>query len=316
MNWLVFSYSLSSKASSSQRVALWRRLKRLGALSHSSGVYILPEREDCLESFQWLTQEVQTAKGSASLMKVERFESLSDRELQELFRKGANRSYDTVDQSLDQLEKVLKKRKDGAVIKSKIDKIKNDFFEIKQTDFFESSKSQEILARINKIQQNLFQTSTDNKILPTYKIGEFKNKTWVTRPRPHVDRLACAWLIYKFIDAGATMRYSHTPEPNEISFDMKDCVFGHQGNLVSFETIINVFHLKDPALKPMAEIIHDIDLHDSVYSRPETKGVEQILKGWAQANLPDKELESHGVALFEGLYTAFSRALNRSRNEK
>ncbi len=311
MSWIVFSYSLSSKGSSSQRVALWRRLKRLGALSHSSGVYILPEREECLESFQWLVQEVQAAKGSASLMKVEKFESLTDRELQEMFRKVSNQAYDSIDHSIDWLAKILKKGKDRSEIKPKIDKIKSEFLEIKQTDFFNSPKSQEVLGRINKIQQNVLQSSSDEKSLPAYKIEEYKNKTWVTRPKPHVDRLACAWLIRKFIDPEASIRYSHAPETKEIPFDVKGCLFGHQGNLVSFETLIMIFHLKDPALKPMAEIIHEIDLRDSIYSQPETKGVEQILKGWIQASFSDKELESHGIALFEGLYTTFSRSLGK-----
>ncbi len=311
MSWLVFSYSLSSKASSSQRVALWRRFKRLGALPHSSGVYILPEREDCLESFQWLVQEVQSAKGSASLMKVEKFESLADKELQEMFQKTSSQAYDAADHSIDRLEKILKKAKDQGEIKSKIDKIKNEFIEIKQTDFFNSPKSQEVLVRFNRLQQNLLQSSPNEKDLPIYKIDQYKNKTWVTRPKPHVDRLACAWLIRKFIDPEASIRYSHTPEPHEIPFDLKGCLFGHQGNLVSFETLIKIFHLKDPALKAMAGIIHEIDLRDSVYSQPETKGVEQILKGWIQANFSDKELESHGIALFEGLYTVFSRSLGK-----
>ena len=86
MNWIVFSYSLSSGAASSSRVGLWRRLQRLGAIGVRNGLYVLPDREDCMESFQWLAQEVQQAEGDAMVMRVERFEGMADSELIEHFR--------------------------------------------------------------------------------------------------------------------------------------------------------------------------------------------------------------------------------------
>lgn len=76
MNWIVFCYSLPSKSSSSPRVTLWRRLRRIGAISLKSSIYVLPDRDECIESFQWLAQEVQQAKGEALVIRVERFEGL------------------------------------------------------------------------------------------------------------------------------------------------------------------------------------------------------------------------------------------------
>ena len=78
MTWIVFSYSLPSKAQSSPRVALWRRLRRLGAISPTGGVHILPARDECLEAFQWLVREVQQAQGEALVIHAERFEGLTD----------------------------------------------------------------------------------------------------------------------------------------------------------------------------------------------------------------------------------------------
>src|SRR5438045_9032746 len=86
MSWVVFSYSLSSKGHSSPRVAIWRRLRRLGAISPSGGLYILPAREECVEALQWLTQEVQQAQGEVLMMHVERFDGMADAHLIELFR--------------------------------------------------------------------------------------------------------------------------------------------------------------------------------------------------------------------------------------
>src|ERR671925_1396571 len=86
MTWLVFSYSLPSKAQSSPRVALWRRLRRLGAIAPTGGIHLLPDREECLEAFQWLTEEVKQAKGDALVMHVDQFEGLSDADLIERCR--------------------------------------------------------------------------------------------------------------------------------------------------------------------------------------------------------------------------------------
>ncbi len=68
MSWLVFSYSLPSKGQSSPRVTLWRRLRRLGAISVKTGIHILPDQEEYIEGFQWLAQEVQQAKGEALVL--------------------------------------------------------------------------------------------------------------------------------------------------------------------------------------------------------------------------------------------------------
>jgi hypothetical protein len=129
----------------------------------------------------------------------------------------------------------------------------------------------------------------------------------VTRPRPHVDRLACIWLIRRFINPTAAIRYSLTPEPDEVAFDMRDGEFGHRGNLCTFETMVATFALEEPSLHTMGEIVHEIDLRDGRYTRPETAGVDAVLKGWLLASFSDAALEAHGVALFEGLYTALAR---------
>lgn len=88
MSWIVFSHSLPSHVHSSPRVALWRRLRGLGAISPTSGIYVLPARQECIEAFQWLAQEVQHAKGEALVMRVEQFEGLADAQLIERFREA------------------------------------------------------------------------------------------------------------------------------------------------------------------------------------------------------------------------------------
>jgi hypothetical protein len=131
------------------------------------------------------------------------------------------------------------------------------------------------------------------------------------RPRPHVDRLSCIWLIRRFINPQAVVRYSATPEPGEVGFDMPRGEFTHRGPLCTFETMVRAFGLEDQVLQAMGEIIHEIDLRDGRYGHPETAGIDAVLKGWLLAGLADPELEAHGVALFEGLYADLSRRTRR-----
>lgn len=323
MSWLAFSYSLSSsKKQSSTRVALWRRLQRIGAIAPKSGVYVLPDKEDCLESFQWLTQEVQQTKGEAVVMKVEKFEGLSDSELIDIFRKARKKDYEEINKAVTRFEEKFSKKVISNSFKPvmlELEKIKTRVSDILRIDFFNSLDAQNLQIRLQKIQSVLIPSSkSELNTLLKLAIKDYQNKVWVTRPRPHVDRLACAWLIRRFIDPNAKIRYTNTPEAHELPFDMKGVVFGHFQNLCSFETIMTIFKIEDAALKSVAEVIHEIDLRDGRYFQPETDGVSGILKGWLHAGFTDEELESHGIALFEGLYRSFSRhsILNSKANSK
>jgi len=123
--------------------------------------------------------------------------------------------------------------------------------------------------------------------------------------------MACAWLIRRFINPGAVIRYSSSPEPDEVAFDMMQDEFGHRGNLCTFETMVLSFELENPGLKPIAEIVHEIDLHDDRYVWPEIAGIARLIDGWSMSNLADPELEEKGISLFEGLYRAFSSNFER-----
>jgi hypothetical protein len=309
MTWLVFSYSLSSGINSSSRVAVWRKLGRLGAVVPKAGVYVLPDKEDCFESLQWLTQEVQHSKGEAVVMRVNQFEGLSDAQLIKFFQDARKDDYAAVDLEIDNLERDIH-MKDKALKPSQwvntFKKIRSQFSDVSQIDFFDSPQAVRVRDRINKLGKNLSFPQGQHQQIPKAVIAHYKNKRWVTRPRPHVDRLSCAWLIRRFINSKAIIRYSNEPKLNEIAFDMKGVPFGHQGNLCSFETMMQAFGLRDEGLDAMAEIIHEIDLKDGRYVRPEIHGVATILDGWRSTSFTDQELEVHGIGLFEGIYLALN----------
>jgi hypothetical protein len=273
-------------------------------------VYVLPDRDECVEAFQWLAQEVQQAKGEAVVMRVERFEGLTDLQLIELFRDSCRKKYSEITSEAAQVEKDLrdvKKSKNNSRALENLERLRKRYAEVAQVDFFESPEGAALATKLRGIQQALRQGTSPAPTVSPVTLSDYRYKRWVTRPRPHVDRLACAWLIRRFIDPKAEIRYSTEPKPDEVTFDMRGAEFGHMGDRCTFETMLSAFHLNEPALNVVAEIVHDIDLRDGRYARPETGGVDVILKGWLLAGLSDSELESRGTELFETLYTAFSR---------
>jgi hypothetical protein len=310
MTWVVFSYSLPSKAHSSPRVTLWRRLRRLGSISPKGGMHVLPAREECVEAVQWLAQEVQQASGEALVMYVERFEGLTDAHLIELFQQARAQDYAELDVRAAALQKRLGLRpspEERLQGQDALDKLRRRYADIVRVDFFGTPEGALVVSRLASISQALAASDNTAASITPAPVVAYGDKRWVTRPRPHVDRLACIWLIRRFINPTAAVRYSLTPEPDEVAFDMQGGEFGHRGNLCTFETMVVTFALEEPCLCTLGEIVHEIDLRDGRYTRPETAGIDAILRGWLLAGFSDTVLEAHGVALFEGLYTALAR---------
>jgi hypothetical protein len=309
MNWVVFSYSLPSKSSSSPRVTLWRRLRRLGAISPTGGVYILPARNECIEAFQWLTQEIQQSKGQALVMRVQQFDGLTDSHLIELFRAARREDYAEIEAQVKELEQRLTgdtNPEQFAELHDTLAKLQRQYTEVIQIDYFDCPEGLLIASQLARVAQALAPGGEAEPQVEPAAVAAYKDKRWVTRPQPHVDRLACAWLIRRFINPEAIIRYSLQPEPGEISFDMKEADFGHLGQLCTFETMLRAFNLAVPGLSLMAEMVHEIDLRGERYFHPEITGIDAILKGWLLLDLPDAEVEARGLALFDSLFALLS----------
>lgn len=145
------------------------------------------------------------------------------------------------------------------------------------------------------------------------KPADYQNRRWTTRRDPHIDRLASAWLIRRFIDKRARFRFACEDEPitNTLTFDMVDGDFTHRGEDCTFETIIKSFGLEsDIALRQIAEIVHDIDLKDSKFNRPEASGVNVVIKGLAAVFPDDSERLKQCLPVFDGLFELFVKDQN------
>ena len=129
---------------------------------------------------------------------------------------------------------------------------------------------------------------------------------WATRRGCHVDRTACVWLIRRFIDPAAEFFFVGDPAeaPGDAElFDVAGARLSHHGDACSFETFLVEYGLEDPVLAEIAEIVHDADLMDEKYGRPESEGLDTIIRGMQLALPDDEALTYHTDALYDGLYS-------------
>lgn len=132
---------------------------------------------------------------------------------------------------------------------------------------------------------------------------------WVTRERPKIDRIACPWLIKKFIDKKAEFLYvpyemviATAKQLNAIPFDVPDVQFTHYGGYCTFDALIKEYKIKDPAVLKMAEIVRgaDTDRHDIA---SQSSGLWAISAGLAYNYKNDPELLEKGILLYDSLYS-------------
>jgi hypothetical protein len=134
-------------------------------------------------------------------------------------------------------------------------------------------------------------------------------RTWVTRQGVHVDRIACSWLIRRFIDSDAVIHFvagkGYLPKAGELRFDMFEGEFTHEGDRCSFEVLLARSGISDPGLQAIAEIVHDIDLKDGKFKREEATGIARLIAGITMANKDDEQRITQGSPIFDNLYQSF-----------
>lgn len=143
-----------------------------------------------------------------------------------------------------------------------------------------------------------------------------RDRVWVTRRDVHVDRIASAWLIRRFIDPRASFKFvpatGYRPSKGELRFDMFEAEFTHEGDLCTFETLLRRFKLRDPALEVIGQAIHDIDCKDAKFRRPETARIQRLIREVVTAHATDGARIKQGATRLEALYRSLSRPRKRA----
>ncbi|MFA4829984.1 MAG: chromate resistance protein ChrB domain-containing protein [Thermodesulfovibrionales bacterium] len=318
-SWLLFFYSVPSKPVSN-RMKVWRRLAKAGAIQSKGGVYILPYSEEHNELFQWLVSEVTAMKGEAAFVRVENIETMKNSEVIGLFNQQLEKDYGSLMKKVEELErKVSSVRKGGGTQNNKklmeqMARIRKEFEGIRAVDFFSSKARENLKKNIRALEAGLkgiSGTGTREQKIPLAqkRAEDYQGRIWATRKRPFIDRMASAWLIRKFIDSSAAFKFADEKELEDVAgdtvaFDVSGGEFTHVADMCTFEVLVKSFGLKDKTLKKIAEIVHELDIKDEKYKNPEARGIEEILIGLRKTSKSDTGLLEKGMEVFEMLYAS------------
>jgi len=298
--WLLLIFTLPGNKASA-RVGIWRKLQRYGTLALRNSGYLLPNTPTNLERFEWLATAIRGSKGEVSVLQVQTIDDPPIERLHNLFRDERRSDYAALIQEIRKLDR------SAHGFHSQIAKMKRRFDEISEIDFFDCSaaiKAKEILYEAEHPADRRMQS-------PKGKLSKrvYRGRTWITRPRPGIDRISSAWLIQRFIDPKAAFLFANelVGHPEAVPFDMYQAGgFGHEGENCTFETLCVRFNLRDKAVHRIGQAIHDADLNDDKFGRTEGIAINQVLKGWAKQGLSDSELLRRGTDLVEGLYRSLT----------
>jgi hypothetical protein len=295
--WLLLAFTLPSKRAS-QRVGVWRQLQRYGSIPLGNSGYLLPSTPQNQERFEWLATSIRKYTGEASVITIDSIDNLPQRQLAARFNEARTRDYQELIRDLEKLTSLPRQNRST----SRVSRLRARFLEIAEVDFFNSKsrrRAEELLARSAKPSAA---EPSRGKINPKL----YRNRIWVTRSRPGIDRSASAWLIRRFIDKRAQFRFAEEVQPEHVPYDMYHGGFGHRGEDCTFETLQKSFQIRGQKVAVIGEIIHDADVLDDKFGRKEGFGIDAILKGWATQGVRDGELLQRGIHLVEALFASLS----------
>ena len=288
--WLVLIHQIPPRPAY-LRVKIARRLVRTGAVAIKNTVYVLPKTDQSQEDFQWVLREIVQGGGDATVAEARFVEGLRDRDLEDLFNRARNADYQAI-------AREARRKNETARLRKRLS-------EIVAIDFFGAPGRAAAEREVREAERPAGPSAPDRRVDPK----NFRRRTWVTRQGVGIDRIASAWLIRRFIDAAARFKFvpakGYRPLPTEIRFDMFEAEFTHEGDRCTFEVLVERMRIDDRALRPLGEIIHDVDLKDQKYGREETRGVEHLIDGIRLAHESDEERLSRGGQVFEELYSYF-----------
>jgi hypothetical protein len=299
--WLLLTFTLPTKRAS-QRVEVWRKLQRYGAVPLGNSGYLLPNNPVTRERFEWLAIAVRNYAGQASVVTVKSIDNLSTAQLIARFAEARSREYQQLIQELEQISSIPRHRRPLR----RLSRIRTRLSKITEVDFFHSplqKRVQKLLAQAEAPPG----PGAGGKINPR----EYTGRVWVTRPCPGIDRSASAWLIRRFIDKKARFTFAREEREEEVPrqavrFDMFHSGFGHRGEDCTFETLQKTFRVHERKVSVIGEIIHDADLLDEKFGRKEGLGIDGVLNGWGKKGMADSEMLERGIQLIEALYHAVS----------
>ena len=286
--WLLLIHQLPPKPDYF-RVKIWRRLQGLGAVAIKNSVYALPFSPQAFEDFQWLRKEITAGGGEASVCRATFVDGLADPQIEALFRTARDAEYADLTRVAEQGNSM-----------AEIARLERRLRDITALDHFGAGGRKAAEAALAGLKTRKTSRGKGEK-LPM-------KQTWITRPDVHVDRIASAWLIKRFIDPKARFAFGAARE-GAVSFDMFEGDYTHEGDRSTFETLLQRFGLEqDVALRAIADMVHDVDMKDGKFGRDETPGFERLIAGIVKRNARDEARIERGSELLNDLYESIQQS--------
>lgn len=314
--WIALITSLPTE-NATARMRAWRALKASGSAALRDGVYLMPDSADCRSTLESISADIVSSGGTALLVGM-----LPPRgaDFEEMFDRGAEYAALMVDIAMAKSE--LTWDSAGDVLKQ-ARKLGKAFAGISDTDFFPGEARKQAEAALQELEASANQLLSPDEPHATpgdiqrRALKDFRGKTWATRKRPWVDRLACAWLIRRFIDPKAKILWLDSPADcpaKALGFDFDGAPFTHVGARVSFEVLVASFDLETPALARMGALVHYLDVGGVQPS--DAAGVESVLAGLRAGIAEDDQLLSAACAVFDGLFTNYQQGGSADQKAK
>jgi hypothetical protein len=301
--WLLLIHHIPPKPAY-LRVKVGRRLQQIGAVPIKNSVYALPRSDGAQEDFHWLVGEIRKGGGDATVCEASFVEGMRDEDVERLFVDARNADYRAV-------VEVIRSLKGSSDLEGECRRLRGYLEAVVARDFFGAPGRKSAESALQALEARLGPKTPAPASPAVLRKEDYRGRTWVTRTGIHVDRMACAWLIRRFIDPKARFAFvaakGYVPRKRELRFDMFEGEFTHEGDLCSFETILARFGIGDPALRAIAEIVHDIDLKDGKYRREEAAGIDRLIAGIAMAHKKDVARLARASASLDDLYEYFHR---------
>ncbi|WP_287908529.1 chromate resistance protein ChrB domain-containing protein [Acinetobacter sp.] len=288
------------------RMRVWRSIKASGAAILRDGVYLLPISHT--KKFEPIANDINSEQGTAYVFHAE---LPLDFEIAALFNR--KKQYDGFYKQLSELKNRLSKEEKKDLLKQ-IRKLRKSIDALIEIDYYPDETQIQVANELSALELLIARFGEANEPLAIHAEIQgldkenYQNKTWATRKRPWIDRLASAWLIKTFIDTSPAFIWLETPADcpkDAIGFDFDGATFSHVKHWVTFEVLLYRFNLDTPALQKIAEIVHYLDVGG--VEPPEAIGIERVIQGIRSQMSEDDQLFALSNHIFDGLYADLSR---------
>jgi hypothetical protein len=309
--WLILVHQLPPRPSN-LRVRVWRRLQQVGAVVLRNSLYVLPATDEAREDFNWVREEIRTAGGQVSVLEASAVDGYTDRELMQQFRELRTAEYEALAAEIHSAGARTTSSRRTASPRDRhrsLEHLKEQLAAIQARDYFDAPGRELVERALADAARERTGDAARRSAATKLRPKDFRGRTWITRPRPGIDRFASAWCIRRFVDAEAAFAFTsgnRPVRPEQVLYDMPDVEFGHHGAHCTFETLIERFGIGDAGALTLARVVHDLDFKESRYGMPECAAVARLVEGLRSRFTDDAELLEHGIVIIDALHRSFA----------